>query len=359
MWIYALMCSHPEPPSGWLFPFTNCVGIVWENAWSISGSISAIVCHLSTKQCYKSFTYHNENSPPPPLPACFIPLYKMFIDKAEMEMMVYPRILINLAHLSLRSGIWEAVILVPGPHPVVCGSAAILIYAVSWMQLFPVTTVAKEPWGCFRTQQELDTSLIRVYIRSLSFSCRQPAELKSECGLHFLTVAFSSHSQPAGCPHPLVFCFGCGLFISPILELSVGSPGTPASRSIGPIVYSLHPDTKDIKLTDQRAAAAGPTLINEALGRGWMDGGGWDGRRTGRLTDAQSARRSMGTFCWAQIIACAVSPTTSLLTAAFVSHLHELNGSLGDNVTKERRWKKRKKTPHKQKIQYTELEEVV
>lgn len=187
MWIYALMCSHPEPPSGWLFPFTNCPHYVG-NAWSISGSISAIVCHLSTKQCYKSFTYHNENSPPPPLPACFIPLYKMFIDKAEMEMMVYPRILINLAHLSLRSGIWEAVILVPGPHPVVCGSAAILIYAVSWMQLFPVTTVAKEPWGCFRTQQELDTSLIRVYIRSLSFSCRQPAELKSECGLHFLTL---------------------------------------------------------------------------------------------------------------------------------------------------------------------------
>lgn len=74
-----------------------------------------------------------------------------------------------------------------------------------------------------------------------------------------------------------------------------------ASRSIGPIVYSLHPDTKDIKLTDQRAGARA-RLINEALGSGeggdgWREGG--EGRRegwTGRLTDAQSAAQSMGTF---------------------------------------------------------------
>lgn len=58
-----------------------------------------------------------------------------------------------------------------------------------------------------------------------------------------------------------------------------------ASRSIGPIVYSLHPDTKDIKLTDQRAGARA-RLINEALGReeeeelgGWMEERGQRGRR--------------------------------------------------------------------------------
>lgn len=79
-------------------------------------------------------------------------------------------------------------------------------------------------------------------------------------------------------------------------------------RSICPIVNSLHPDTKDIKLTDQRAGAR-VRLINEALGQGeGVDGG--EGRRrgggrgeggggrgwTGRLTDAQSAGKSMGTF---------------------------------------------------------------
>lgn len=34
-----------------------------------------------------------------------------------------------------------------------------------------------------------------------------------------------------------------------------------ASGLIGPIVYSLHPDTKDIKLTDQRSGARAQ-LIN-------------------------------------------------------------------------------------------------
>ena len=43
---------------------------------------------------------------------------------------------------------------------------------------------------------------------------------------------------------------------------------------MGPIVYSLHPDTKDIKLTDQRAEARA-RLINEALGRGGGSEDGW------------------------------------------------------------------------------------
>lgn len=54
-----------------------------------------------------------------------------------------------------------------------------------------------------------------------------------------------------------------------------------ASRSIGPIVYSLHPDTKDIKLTDQRAGARA-RLINEALGRGEEGRGRMDGARQAR-----------------------------------------------------------------------------
>lgn len=75
---------------------------------------------------------------------------------------------------------------------------------------------------------------------------------------------------------------------------SRSSPGP----MIGPIVYSLQPDTKDIKLTDQWAGT-GAWLINEALGRGREGSGGRrraEGGWTGRLTDAQSADQSMRTY---------------------------------------------------------------
>lgn len=85
---------------------------------------------------------------------------------------------------------------------------------------------------------------------------------------------------------------------------SKGSSGPAVPIRFGLIVYSLHPDTKDIKLSDLWAGA-GAWLINEALGRG-EEGGRMDGGkeakggrrkgRTGRLTDAQSADQSMGTF---------------------------------------------------------------
>lgn len=49
---------------------------------------------------------------------------------------------------------------------------------------------------------------------------------------------------------------------------------------IGPIVYSLQPGTKDIKLTDQWAGTVA-WLIDEALGRGVEDR--WrEGRKGGR-----------------------------------------------------------------------------
>lgn len=267
---------------------------------------------------------------PPSSRPVLSPCIKCLLTRLKWKWRFYPRILINLAHLSLCSGIWEAVILALGPHPVVCGSATVLIYAVAWMQLFPVTTVARS----HRDALGLNRNRIPVSFMFIAGACPW-------CGI------YSSQLDALF----LLFSFACSLFISPFSPIPPSFPTShprakrrlpwhPASRSIDPIVYSLYLDTKDIKLTDQRAGAR-RTLINEALGGGWMEErwrwwvqGGlvMEGGRTGRLTDAQSAHQSMGTFCWA----CAVSSTTSLLTAAFVSHLHELNSSLGDNLTKER-----------------------
>lgn len=109
------------------------------------------------------------------------------------------------------------------------------------------------------------------------------------------TICFSSASSspvPPRFPLPFLCCIQRAL------------PGPAVPIRFGPIVYSLHPDTKDIKLSDLWAGA-GAWLINEALGRG-EEGGRMDGGkeakggrrkgRTGRLTDAQSADQSMGTF---------------------------------------------------------------
>lgn len=74
-----------------------------------------------------------------------------------------------------------------------------------------------------------------------------------------------------------------------------------ASRSIGPIVYSLHPDTKDIRLSDQRAGARA-RLINEALGREEEEGGMDGGRQLDRWADRHTISPAIdGNFCWAQI----------------------------------------------------------
>lgn len=111
------------------------------------------------------------------------------------------------------------------------------------------------------------------------------------------TICFRSASSSAASVTP---CFSL-LFLCCIQR---ALPGPAVPIRFGPIVYSLHPDTKDIKLSDLWAGA-GAWLINEALGRGEeggrMDGGkeAKGGRRKGRtggLTDAQSADQSMGTF---------------------------------------------------------------
>lgn len=111
------------------------------------------------------------------------------------------------------------------------------------------------------------------------------------------TVCFrSASSSPASVPPRFSLPFLC------CIQRALPGPAVPIR--FGPRVYSLHPDTKDIKLSDLWAGA-GAWLINEALGReeegGRMDGGkgAQGGRRkgrTGRLTDAQSADQSMGTF---------------------------------------------------------------
>lgn len=85
---------------------------------------------------------------------------------------------------------------------------------------------------------------------------KKPGELREQNHLFFTATAFSF---PFSFPslHPLQWC---------------------NSRSHAPSVYSLYPDRKDIRLSDQRAGA-GARRINEASG--WREGGREKGR--GRL----------------------------------------------------------------------------
>lgn len=259
----------------------------------------------------------------------FYPCYQMLIDRDEMEMMVYP---------GLFPSIWDPEALLRnlrGADPRAQASSTCLcichncriIYAASWMQLFPMSTVAKRRgdsdslktdwmpllvfiWGaCHQCGLEMDVLLSPWWERPAELCELGPGGRRHHPSLHLLFYHFhpfvcrfsdlaehwtswpqSSSSlclpnPPFHLPSPPSHLHTC-LFPSPIpLSFSVSLARAKqrlswphASRSIDPIVYSLHPDTKDIKLTDQRAGARA-RLINEALGRGGgrMDGG----RRTG------------------------------------------------------------------------------
>lgn len=91
---------------------------------------------------------------------------------------------------------------------------------------------------------------------------------------------------------------GSFLLSSPFLSLH--PPRSYNLRSQGLTVYSLCPDPKDVRLSDQRAGA-GARRINEAPGWGWGGGGGAGRRAEGGL-DRWADRRTIsggidGDFC--------------------------------------------------------------
>jgi len=248
------------------------------------------------------------------------PLIKRLLTGLKWKWWFIPASLINLAHLWLGGSAqkferrWSSS---QGLNHLPMDLQRLPANLCSLMDaIIPSVHSCKVPRGRRWSQHGLDAGLIIVYLRFLSLLWEKPAEL---CYLGPM-LPFLSHIsfifmwhfwpcwEPVGSPHPCL-CLPTLLFHLLSLRPSksriqgprTGSPALLLPRSIGPIVYSLHQDTKDIKLTDQWAGAR-PWLINEALGRedGWKRelGEGRCGREgwTGRLTDAQSADQSMGTF---------------------------------------------------------------
>lgn len=141
--------------------------------------------------------------------------------------------------------------------------------------------------------------------------------------------------QPSQSPTPFL-PHSFNLFSHTVKRPSPCSPGPMLLIWFGPIVYSLHHDTKDIKLTDQWAGARA-WLINEALGR--RVEGGWKEKGRGRTGQVGWQTHNQWKNRWGLLLSSdkRLQPrhtTRSLLTAAFVSHAHELNAALGDTAKK-------------------------
>lgn len=121
-------------------------------------------------------------------------------------------------------------------------------------------------------------------------------------------IPFVSSKPPSFSPlrHLFHVCRPPSFFFPGPLLHSRALPGPAVPSSIGPIVYSLQPDTKDIKLSDLWAGA-GAWLINEALGRGrrrdgWRVREGGKGEGPGERLDRWADRRTIsgpidGDFC--------------------------------------------------------------
>lgn len=259
----------------------------------------------------------------------------MLIDRAKMEIMVYPSLFPSIWPV-LRLGSsapkfnrrWSScsgLIHLPMDLPQLPTNLCSLMDAI-----IPYVHSPEEARGRWQSQDRLDAAS-SVYLRSLSSvwigdecsalalvgeACwalwtwapweAPPPFISSSTISSFSTLlclaenwAFLQPSSFSLClpnplfhPSPLLWQLHTFLF-SPLPSLRPSQSRIQgarhrlswpcACRSIGPIVYSLHPDTKDIKLTDQWAGARA-RLINEALGRGEGRGrmdGGRRGRRSG------------------------------------------------------------------------------
>lgn len=177
-------------------------------------------------------------------------------------------------------------------------------------------------------------------------------------------IPFVSSKPPSFSPlrHLFHVCRPPSFFFPGPLLHSRALPGPAVPSSIGPIVYSLHPDTKDIKLSDLWAGA-GAWLINEALGRGrrrdgWRVREGGKGEGPGERLDRWADRRTIsgpidGDFCWAQIRGRRLvqhAQARSSVTGAIVSYAHELYVQQVTLQKKKKGFKKRKKTQQKEQF---------
>lgn len=289
-------------------------------ASSICTCISAIFCHLASKYDHKSLAYYNNKFPPP----IVCPVIKCLLTGMKWKWWF-------ILATSHQSGTYETWKLfsenLRGTDPCAQSSSTCLwichncqlIYAASWTQLFPMSTVVKKRrdadslktdwrpplvfiWGaCHQCGDWRWMFCSRLVGRGLlSFvnlgpvggATYHPSIFYSTISSFFTLLCAVSlillSTEPIG--RPLILFATLTYFITSSIPPSfsvllsrakqrLSWPHT--SHSIGPIVYSLHPDTKDIKLTDQRAGARA-RLINEALGR--REGGYWreDGWREAR-----------------------------------------------------------------------------
>lgn len=153
----------------------------------------------------------------------------------------------------------------PVPCPSVCHNCC-LIYAASWMQLLPVSTVPKK----LRVANSLkDWRPLLAYIYRAHHRCVDCRWILCPRLGGISLGNFGNQTFTFLPPQPFLF-----LFHFPSLHPLQWCN----SRSQAPSVYSLYPDRKDIRLSDQRARA-GARRINEASG--WREGGREKGR--GRL----------------------------------------------------------------------------
>lgn len=282
----------------------------------------------------------------------------MLIDRDEMEIMVYPGLFPSIWP------IWDLEALLRnlrGADPRAQASSTCLwichnywiIYAHSWTQLFPMSTVVKKRWDA--DSLKTDWMLLLVFICGACHqSCglemdvvlppwwERPAELceltpHGRCHLPipscliwpflyfppFYVLFLSSYWElTVGCPHPLLFLSQSHRFIFPLLHhpflssfhipLSFSVLHSRANRQLcWPLCFpfdwpnSLFTSPRHKRhQADWSAGRSQGTADQWGLGQGrggGVNGGRWGGGErekgwTGRLTDAQSAGQSMGTF---------------------------------------------------------------
>lgn len=229
-----------------------------------------------------------------------------------------------------------------------------LIYAASWTQLFPMSTVVKTRWDA--DSLKTDWMPLLVFIWGASHQCVDWRWMFCPCRggrglLNFVNLiapyisstisSFSTllcavslicrRNEPIGCPHPPLFASLTPLFhhsslfshlhyflfflSHPSVLLSLAFKGQ-APALLAPRFPFDWPDSlftsprhkrHQADWSAGRSRGHGWSMRPWAGGRrvggredGWRAGGeGGEGRRegwTGRLTDAQSADQSMGTF---------------------------------------------------------------
>lgn len=199
-------------------------------------------------------------------------------------------------------------------------------------------SLEEEAWRAFRASPVLTSRLTFLHFPCISVWF---LTVPDKCTNWLLLFSSLCPPRPSQSPTPFL-PHSFNLFSHTVKRPSPCSPGPMLLIWFGPIVYSLHHDTKDIKLTDQWAGARA-WLINEALGR--RVEGGWEKKGRGRTGQVGWQMHNQWKNRWGLLLSSdkrlhpsSGHTTRSLLTAAFVSHAHELNAALGDTAKKKYSW---------------------